>query len=166
MSAAPPCGAPPPTGTHAVLMPPARIDRKVYSGLFFFPIIFLLSRSHRLRQALWVGGAAPNPSKIPPPAGGGTLRWGTFLPDEKGTKESPEGGRTPLGYPPAQLHCALLFPASWARQCAGSLDALRAPAPLRLGTCTPMGRLNRRGTSACAPIGAQTPSLFARSRRP
>ena len=30
----------------------------------------------------------------------GTLRWGSFLNDEKGTKESPEGGRPPLGIPP------------------------------------------------------------------
>ena len=48
---------------------------------------------------------------IPPPAGGGTRRWGDFSHARKVTKSAPKGER-PLGYPPAQLGCVRLFPAS------------------------------------------------------
>ena len=100
-------------------------------------------------------------------AAGATLRWGYFLLDEKVTKESPEGGRTPLGYPPLFSYTA---PFSFRRpkpavaQLPTTADRLLrtyalVPAP-------PVTRLHWQGTWVPAPVGAQTISLFVLGRRP
>ena len=45
----------------------------------------------------------PKEQGIPRPAGRGTRRWGDFSHARKVTKSAPEGGRTPLGYPPRSV---------------------------------------------------------------
>ena len=70
-----------------------------------------------------------------------------FLLHQRKYPKSVSRGRAPW-IPPAQLHCALLFPASWTRGCAGSPGALRASASVCFGYPTPPGRLAGLGPPA------------------